>query len=49
MSGQIVDIAVTQLDISSTMVREHIKVGKSADYLLPPNVMAFIQKQGLYQ
>lgn len=49
MSGQIVDIAVTQLEISSTMVRQQIKDGKSADYLLPPNVLAFIQKQGLYQ
>ncbi len=49
ISGQIVDIAVTQLDISSTMVREQIKDGKSADYLLPPNVVAFIQKQGLYE
>ena len=49
MSGQIVDVAVTQLDISSTMVREQIKDRKSADYLLPPCVMAFIQKHGLYQ
>jgi nicotinate-nucleotide adenylyltransferase len=48
-SGQIVDIAVTQLEISSTMVRQQIQDGNSADYLLPPNVMAFIQKQGLYQ
>lgn len=48
-SGQIVDVAVTQLDISSTMVRQQIKGGNSADYLLPPNVMAFIQKHGLYQ
>ncbi len=48
-SGQIVDVAVTQLDISSTMVREQIKDGNSADYLLPPCVMAFIQKHGLYQ
>ncbi len=47
-AGQIVDVAVTQLDISSTMVRQQIKDGHSADYLLPPCVMAFIQKQGLY-
>lgn len=48
-SGQIIDIAVTQLGISSTMIRQQIKDGHCADYLLPPNVMAFIQKQGLYQ
>lgn len=48
-SGQIVDVAVTQLDISSTMVRQQLKNGNSADYLLPPNVMAFIQKHSLYQ
>ena len=48
-SGQIIDLVVTQLDISSTRVRQQIKDGNSADYLLPPNVMAFIQKHGLYQ
>jgi nicotinate-nucleotide adenylyltransferase len=48
-SGQIVDMAVTQLEISSTMVRQQIKDGHTADYLLPSNVMEFIQKHGLYQ
>lgn len=48
-SGQIMDIAVTQLEISSTMIRQQIKDGHCVDYLLPPKVLAFIQKQGLYQ
>lgn len=48
-SGQIVEAAVTQLDISSTLIREHIQRGDAVDYLLPSCVMAVIEKQGLYQ
>ncbi|GKT12520.1 MAG: nicotinate-nucleotide adenylyltransferase [Thiomicrorhabdus sp.] len=49
VSGQIVEAAVTQLDISSTLIREHIQRGDAVDYLLPSSVMAVIEKQGLYQ
>jgi len=48
-SGQIVEVAVTQLDISSTLIKEHIKRGDAADYLLPPSVMAEIEKNVLYR
>ena len=48
MSGQIVEVAVTQLDISSTLIKEHLKRGDAADYLLPPTVANFIEQQGLY-
>lgn len=48
-SGQIVEAAVTQLDISSTLIRKHIERGHAVDYLLPPSVIAVIEKQGLYQ
>lgn len=47
--GQIIEVAVTQLDISSTLIREHIERGETVDYLLPPSVMAVIKKQGLYR
>jgi len=49
LNGQMMDLPVTQLDISSTAIRELIKQGKSAEYLLLPCVMEYIKKQGLYQ
>ncbi|WP_199774084.1 nicotinate-nucleotide adenylyltransferase [Thiomicrorhabdus sp. Milos-T2] len=49
MFGQIRDMSVTQLDISSTLVRESLQAGMSAEYLLPPCVMQYINKHGLYQ
>lgn len=48
-AGQIVDVAVTQLDISSTLVRDHFQRHVSADYLLPSCVIEEIIKQRLYQ
>ena len=47
--GQIVEVAVTQLDISSTLIKAHLKRGDAADYLLPPTVANFIEQQGLYR
>jgi len=47
--GQIRDMDVTQLDISSTLVRNHLLAGQSVEYLLPPCVMEYINKNGLYQ
>ncbi|BCN94018.1 putative nicotinate-nucleotide adenylyltransferase [Thiomicrorhabdus immobilis] len=47
--GQIRDMDVTQLDISSTLVRKYLQAGLSAEYLLPPCVMEYINKHGLYQ
>ncbi len=48
-NGQIVDVAVTQLDISSTNIKEHLQRGDSVEYLLPPSVTNFIEQQGLYK
>lgn len=47
--GQMLDLDVIQLDISSTYIREQISNGKSAEYLLQPCVMEYIKEQGLYQ
>lgn len=46
---QIVDVAVTQLDVSSTAIRSALQQGLSVDYLLPPKVVDYIHKQHLYQ
>ncbi|MBN2646345.1 MAG: nicotinate-nucleotide adenylyltransferase [Thiotrichales bacterium] len=48
-SGQILDVAITQLDIRSTRIRQQIQHGIHPDYLTPPAVVQFIQQQGLYQ
>lgn len=37
------------LEISSTMIRQNIKDGKSIRYLLPENVRRFIYDRGLYR
>jgi len=40
---------ITFLDISSTKIRELIEKGESVRYLVPADVEAYIQKNGLYQ
>jgi nicotinate-nucleotide adenylyltransferase len=40
---------ISFLDISSTKVRELIEKGRSARYLIPAEVEAYVQKLGLYQ
>lgn len=39
---------VTQLPISATAIRTILAVGRSVDYLLPAQVVAFIRHKGLY-
>lgn len=40
---------VTQLDISSTRIRHLIEQNKSIKYLVPDNVLSYIEKRGLYR
>ncbi|VAX09457.1 Nicotinate-nucleotide adenylyltransferase [hydrothermal vent metagenome] len=47
-AGGIAFIAVTQLDISSTLIRELIMAGKDVRYLLPDNVYELIKQEKLY-
>lgn len=47
-AGQMVELAVTQLDISSTQIRQHLANGLSADYLTPYGVVKYIEKHRLY-
>ena len=49
-SGQTVRFQdITFLDISSTRVRELIERRQSVKYLIPPEVEAYVQDQGLYR
>lgn len=48
-AGAIVLQAVTQLDISATAIREGIRAGHSARYLLPDAVWHYILEQKLYR
>lgn len=42
-------VAVPQIEISSTLIREKIAEGKSAKYLLPENALAYIKEHQLYE
>jgi nicotinate-nucleotide adenylyltransferase len=48
-SGSIYFVEVTQLDISATRIREAVRTGKNARYLVPDPVWRFIQTEGLYR
>lgn len=48
LHGQIMELAITQLDISSTAIRADIERGVLPDYLAPYRVCKYIQKHGLY-
>lgn len=47
-AGYITFIPVTQLDISSTKIRQQLQQGNSVRYLLPGNVEQLIQNQNIY-
>ena len=48
-SAQIMEVAITQLDVSSTAVRSHLQHDMPVDYLLPPQVIDYIKTHQLYQ
>ena len=47
-AGRVINVAITQLDISSTAIRAMIAEGKSPLYLTPPPVIEYIREHGLY-
>ena len=46
--GKITQHMITSLDISASQLRHLIKTGHSTQFLLPANVLAYIEKHGLY-
>lgn len=48
-NGQIVEVPITQLDISATALRQNLNQGVSVDYLLPTSVIEYIKQQQLYE
>jgi nicotinate-nucleotide adenylyltransferase len=47
-AGRVVSLAITQLDISSTVLRERIAAGRSPAFLLPEAVHGYVREHGLY-
>jgi len=48
LSGQIIDLPVTQLDLSATALRSYLKNGDSVDYLMPEAVAYYIKEHQIY-
>jgi nicotinate-nucleotide adenylyltransferase len=47
-AGQVLSLEVTQLDISSTVIRRLLAEGRSPRFLLPDPVLEYIEEQRLY-
>ncbi len=48
-AGKIIPLPVSQLEISSTQIRELTKQNKTCEYLLPHSVLRFMKENLLYQ
>lgn len=48
-SYPVIWVDVPLMDISSTTVRDFIKVGRTPNYLLPHEVLDYIEEEGLYR
>ncbi len=42
-------VPTLHLEISSTMIRKHVRTGRSIRYLVPPSVERYIEERGLYR
>lgn len=49
VTGQIIELEITQLDVSSTAIRSHLHNDIPVDYLLPPQVINYIETHQLYR
>lgn len=49
LQGQIVDVPITQLDLSATALRSYLKQNVSVDFLMPESVRHYIKQNGLYK
>ncbi len=47
-SGQIIELAVTQLDLSATALRAFLQKNQAVDYLMPASVVEYIKNNKLY-
>lgn len=47
--GQILDLPITQLDLSATALRETLQKREPVDYLMPQSVADYIRQHQLYQ
>jgi nicotinate-nucleotide adenylyltransferase len=48
-AGALYELPVSALAVSSTMLREKIKAGRSVDFLVPPEVQNYIAEHQLYR
>ena len=47
--GRVWEVEVTQLEISSSHIRELVRSGRSPRFLLPESVLEYIGREGLYR